>query len=98
MPELTFLGREICRFVFVFLKILGFSTTKNSSPEIFEGMFGEEIWEIFLVICGIFFNYRGKDGVLGFSTTKTSSQEVIKEIFGEEIWEEFLIICGICFY
>ena len=42
MPELTFLGREICCFVFVFLKILGFSTTKNSSPEIFDGMFGEE--------------------------------------------------------
>ena len=47
--------------IFLSKEILGFSTTKNSSPEIFEGIFGEEIWEGFLVICGIFFLNGGKD-------------------------------------
>ena len=47
-------------------EILGFSTTKNSSPQIFEGIFREEIWEGFLVICGIMIG----EEILGFSTTK----------------------------
>ena len=54
----------ISRYLWYFLLlivILEFSTNDNSSPEVIEGIFGEEIWEGFLIICGIFFNDSGRD-------------------------------------
>ena len=68
-------------------EILGFSTTKNSSPEIFEGIFWEEIWEGFLVIYDIFL--VSEEFFFWIFHPKNSSEEVIEGIFGKEIWGGF---------
>ena len=70
-------------------KILGFSTTKNSSQEIIEGIFGEEIWEVFLVIRAFFFINRGRDFWIFHHQI---FPKVIEGIFGEEIWEGVLVV------
>ena len=75
---------------FFYKEIFRFFTIKNSSPEIFERIFGGEIWEGFLVICVIFLIIGEK--ILGFSTTKKISQEVIEGISGDEISEGFLLV------
>ena len=70
-------------------KILGFSTTKNSSQEIIEGIFGEEIWEVFLVIRAFFFINRGRDFWIFHHQI---FPKVIEGIFGEEICEGVLVV------
>ena len=68
-------------FLMIGEEILGFSTTKNSSQEIIEGIFGEEIWEVFLVIRAFFFINRGRDFWIFHHQI---FPKVIEGIFGEE--------------